>query len=113
MPVGRLCRGCGKFCTEGYFHAECRRAFEREKSRRRRAKKGTTSQRGYDTRHQKLRALAIAQHPYCVDCGAQGTKENPLTADHVVPLSQGGLTALGNLEVRCRSCNSLKGSKVQ
>lgn len=102
MPVGRLCRGCGKFSTEGYFHEQCRRDYEREKSRQRRARKGTTSQRGYDATHQKLAKIAIARHPYCTDCGTTVD----LCADHIVPTSRGGKYLLSNYAVRCRSCNS-------
>ena len=34
-----------------------------------------------------------------------------LCADHIVPESKGGITALENLQTRCRSCNSKKGAK--
>jgi 5-methylcytosine-specific restriction endonuclease McrA len=101
MPV-RLCRYCGRVTAEGYYHAECGRAYQREKSRRRRAKKGTTSERGYDATHQKLRKIAIARHPYCTDCGTTAD----LCADHVVPTSRGGRNVLSNYEVRCRTCNN-------
>jgi hypothetical protein len=40
----------------------------------------------------------------CVDCGA--TKN--LEIGHVVPTSDGGKSELGNLAVRCRSCNRSK-----
>ena|SRR5215217_4325110 len=102
MPV-RLCRYCSRIVTEGYYyHAECGKAYQREKSRRRRAVKGTTSQRGYDAAHQRLSKLAIAQHPWCVDCGST----EDLCGDHVVPTSRGGRNVLSNYEVRCRSCNN-------
>ena len=102
--LGRLCRHCGSFVSEdeGPFHVECGKRYEREKSRRRRARKGTTSQRGYDTTHQELREIAIAQHPYCTDCGTTVD----LCADHFVPTSRGGRNVLSNYEVRCRGCNN-------
>lgn len=56
----------------------------------------------------------------CVDCGylpmqevrSDGVDANPLTADHVVPKSQGGRTVLDNLQLRCRSCNASKGDRM-
>lgn len=102
VALVRLCRHCGRLTTEGYFHVECGKAHEREKSRRRRARKGTTSQRGYDVTHQRLSKLAIAQHPWCVDCGTSGD----LCGDHIIPTSRGGRNTLDNYEVRCRGCNN-------
>ena len=98
----RLCRHCSKPTSEGYFHVACGKAYEREKSRRRRARKGTTSQRGYGLDHQKLREVAIARHPYCTDCGTTAD----LCADHILPTSKGGTNTLDNYAVRCRACNN-------
>jgi hypothetical protein len=44
----------------------------------------------------------------CQHCGSQ----RYLRADHVVPESKGGPTALENLQTLCRSCNSKKGRKA-
>jgi 5-methylcytosine-specific restriction protein A len=107
--LARLCRHCGRLTTEGYAHEACRKKYEREKSRRRRAAKGTTSQRGYDATHQKLREIAVARHPYCTDCGSRVD----LCADHIIPTSQGGRNVLSNYEVRCRSCNSSRATKSE
>ena len=52
--------------------------------------------------YQKLAREAIALHPQCVECG----RTDDLTADHVVPLSQGGKSEAGNYQVLCRSCNT-------
>ena len=102
----RFCAGCARpFNTRDLKSSRCdscRRQYEREKSRRRRALKGTTSQRGYGTDHQRLSKLAIAQHPWCTDCG----KTTDLTGDHIVPTSKGGLNVLSNYAVRCRGCNT-------
>lgn len=43
----------------------------------------------------------------CVYCGS---KDN-LQIDHIIPVSKGGATVLGNLETLCESCNSEKGAK--
>ncbi len=43
---------------------------------------------------------------------SEGTKDNPLTGDHIVPLSAGGRNERDNVRVLCRNCNSKKGTKV-
>jgi 5-methylcytosine-specific restriction endonuclease McrA len=42
----------------------------------------------------------------CVYCG----KHKPLTIDHVVPISKGGLHDVSNIVPACGSCNSRKGN---
>jgi stress response protein SCP2 len=44
----------------------------------------------------------------CIECG--GT--HYLEFDHVIPLSRGGATSPGNLQVLCRSCNREKGARI-
>ena len=86
---------------------DCARRYDRAKDARRRARRGTTSERGYDAEYRELRKTAIRAHPFCAECGAT----DDLTADHVVPLSQGG-DPHGALVVRCRSCNSRRGAPL-
>jgi 5-methylcytosine-specific restriction endonuclease McrA len=55
-------------------------------------------------------AEAIKRQPFCTDCGTRGSKANPLTGDHKVPLSKGGTArTLADVVVACRSCNSSRG----
>lgn len=51
--------------------------------------------------------LVIKQRYYsrCVYCGAS---DRPLTQDHVIPLSKGGLHDASNVVPACRQCNSRK-----
>ena len=100
MTLLRLCPACG--CTlptvphtKGKCQ-DCRRAYDR--------KRGKTRARGYDSEHKRLSKLAIAAHPFCIDCGAT----QDLTGDHIVPKSRGGLNVLTNYAVRCRSCNTAR-----
>ncbi len=41
-------------------------------------------------------------------CGTEGTKANPLSVDHIVPLTRGGTNQLENLQTLCRRHNSAK-----
>ena len=45
----------------------------------------------------------------CLCCG---NENELLTADHVVPLSQGGDNSIENIQPLCQSCNSKKGQKT-
>jgi 5-methylcytosine-specific restriction protein A len=99
----RLCSVCGVQIPQ-FPHTrgpcpECKRERER--------KRGKTRARGYDAEHKRLSKLAIAAHPFCVDCGAT----EDLVGDHIVPHSKGGLNVLSNYEVRCRSCNTARGNR--
>jgi len=44
----------------------------------------------------------------CANCGAG----NPLTKDHIIPLSLGGTDYIGNIQPLCRNCNSRKWAKL-
>jgi 5-methylcytosine-specific restriction endonuclease McrA len=79
---------------------DCRKAETRKRGK-------TASNRGYDAEHKRLSKLAIAAHPFCMDCNAT----EDLVGDHVVPRSKGGLNVLSNYEVRCRGCNSARGNR--
>lgn len=43
----------------------------------------------------------------CAYCGAQ----EPMTVDHVIPLSKGGSNGIENILPACRPCNTSKGTK--
>jgi 5-methylcytosine-specific restriction endonuclease McrA len=60
--------------------------------------------RGYDRHWQRVAAAAIANQPYCTNCGSQ----SDLTGDHVIPVSRGGLSTRANCQVLCRPCNARK-----
>lgn len=100
MTLVRLCPACGRTLpavphTKGKC-GDCRREYDR--------KRGKTRARGYDAEHKRLAKLAIAQHPYCLDCSTT----TDLCADHIIPSSRGGLNVLSNYAVRCRSCNTAR-----
>ncbi|MFI5936417.1 HNH endonuclease [Actinoplanes sp. NPDC051494] len=44
----------------------------------------------------------------CVECAAEAYLE----FDHVIPLSKGGATSEGNLQLLCRRCNLNKGARI-
>lgn len=50
-----------------------------------------------------------AKYDYrCLACG----EKKPLTVDHVIPISKGGLNSIDNIQPLCGSCNRRKHTKV-
>jgi 5-methylcytosine-specific restriction endonuclease McrA len=109
MPVLRPCLGvegtpCGELTTSRRCPTHTRMMERTRPSRRVLGR--------YDTRYLKLRAIAIKRHPWCSVCHHPGSEDNPLTADHRVPLSRGGKNELSNLDVLCRRDNSAKRDRL-
>ena len=71
--------------------------------------RGTRQERGYGAEWMRLRAKALRAQPWCGDCMTEGHPDNPLTGDHIVPLSAGGRNELSNVRILCRRCNSTRG----
>lgn len=59
----------------------------------------------------KRRAVMARDGHRCRNCGRQGTVENPLTVDHIVPLSHGGNNERRNLQTLCWRCNLRKAER--
>jgi 5-methylcytosine-specific restriction endonuclease McrA len=55
-----------------------------------------------------LNAATVAGASVCAICGGLPTPRDPLTADHVRPVSGGGTSDPTNLRAVHRSCNSRK-----
>lgn len=54
------------------------------------------------------KAMVMKYNHKCLRCGA----EKPLTVDHVIPLSKGGLNTIENVQPLCMECNLWKGTKT-
>ena len=82
----------------------------------RRQRRGSPTERGYDAAYQRRRRdllqLWVSEHGWV--CPGYDVRPHPsrdLTADHVIPMAQGGKD--GPLAVLCRSCNSRRGQAQQ
>lgn len=60
--------------------------------------------------NQEWNDLKVLYSNCCLCCGKQ-EPEVKLTADHVVPLSDGGVGTIDNIQPLCKPCNSSKGIK--
>lgn len=69
---------------------------------------GRSRSDAYPYRWRKLVAEAIAAGARCADCGT----DRDLEGDHELPVSRGGLSARGNLVIRCRTHNRAKGNRL-
>jgi hypothetical protein len=49
--------------------------------------------------------------PECVYCGASGSRDNPLTLEHLVAVASGGTNEKNNLASACNRCNSSRQKK--
>jgi 5-methylcytosine-specific restriction endonuclease McrA len=58
--------------------------------------------------HDEWIALCDRFGNVCVACGAA----DPLTVDHVIPLSKGGANRAENIQPLCFPCNNQKGAAI-
>jgi 5-methylcytosine-specific restriction protein A len=49
------------------------------------ARRGTATQRGYDSKWRTARNAYLASHPLCAACGLTGVVEAATVVDHIVP----------------------------
>ena len=49
----------------------------------------------------------------CTHCGMTSPHKKDFQIDHIVPMSKGGKTVIGNLQLLCRKCNWIKSDKEE
>jgi 5-methylcytosine-specific restriction protein A len=77
------------------------------------ARRGSSTQRGYDSRWRRTAAAAVAAHraqygDWCPGWQVAAHPATDLTGDHITPKARGGTDDPDNVAVLCRSCNSRK-----
>jgi len=55
-----------------------------------------------------LRAMVLAEEPFCRPCRKRGRFTASTEVDHIVPLQDGGSDARQNLQGICRDCHIVK-----
>lgn len=85
----RRCLSCTRIIRRGTRCADCRR----------------TQKQPYTTSEYKRNRLAVLERDRytCQQCGERAT-----TADHIIPLAQGGRSTVENMRAACVACNSGK-----
>lgn len=106
MPM-KFCLGCRTLTDNGSRCPSCQSKFDTEQS----AKRGSTKARGLGGTHRRIAEKITSGVQVCPRCGTPPTKDNPMTAHHVIPRSKGGdhTTPLVPL---CRQCNSELGDRT-
>ena len=67
---------------------------------------GSSTHQGYGPAWRKLRAVVLAEEPYCRECPAPSNE-----VDHIRPKRKGGTDARDNLQALCKPCHSRKTAK--
>jgi 5-methylcytosine-specific restriction protein A len=71
--------------------------------------RGTSCQRGYDYRWQKLRHAKLSRDPFCERCEGQGVTTQATLVDHITPIVDGGARLDDhNLQSLCVPCHAIK-----
>lgn len=106
MPL-TACLDCGELIARPRYgrceiHAKAQQIYHQSK----RTASPHSNSRAWRGLSMRLRA----DQPWCSSCGTQGSERNPLGADHLVPLADGGELIPHDgeegLQVLCRRCNS-------
>lgn len=100
MPrASRVCSepGCPVILTGSVYRCP---THQREADQRR----GSPSTRGLGREHRRRTRDLLTTATVCAVCGRPPTEGDPLTGDHVIPVSRGG--ERGPLRPAHRSCNS-------
>ncbi len=120
MPLLTICKypGCcrpvpvgERYCVVHKAKGEARDAKAKsDREQYRQSRKGSSSERGYGYRWQKLRARFLAQHPVCAECLKEGRITMATDVDHIRP-HKGEPELMwneGNLQALCHACHSRK-----
>lgn len=116
MRTAQACRFrlCGSVAVEhGYCADHAYLAHQKRKAAWAKADKGrgSSSERGYDARWQKLRRYYLAVNPLCAKCERTG-RTTPATVVHHIDSDQ-TYNHLDNLMALCRGCHErVHGRKI-
>lgn len=98
--VAKSCRGCGAIGKP--ICGDCSSLYEYRRNR------PSASKRGYDAEYRRNRLTVVDQAKRgreCVICGLGFTTADLVTAEHIIPIRQGGKNDLGNLGPAHLACN--------
>ncbi len=72
-------------------------------------RRGSSRQRGYDARWQRVRAMHLAAEPLCRMCVQAGRVTVASMVDHIMPIRDGGeVLNDDNLQSLCERCHDAK-----
>ena len=74
------------------------------------ARRGTSTERGYNARWRRLRQWFLNSHPLCAECNRNGILTAASVVDHIMP-HRGDMALLydqANLQSLCTTCHNRK-----
>jgi 5-methylcytosine-specific restriction enzyme A len=102
---------CPKTIDHGQKYCDQHKFRLKEHEQRR----GTSSERGYNSTWKKARDTYLKKHPFCEVCKKEGRLTWGTAVDHIVPVINGqqdpNLWNINNWESICQSCHSRKTAK--
>jgi 5-methylcytosine-specific restriction enzyme A len=98
--------GCPKTSTDKPSYCEDHKADDRSRTRLYDSTRGTATNRGYDSKWQKLRRWVLMHHPMCADPFRVRCAEAATDVHHVKPRCLGGTDDEDNLQPLCKGCHS-------
>lgn len=110
----RPCRrpGCSALVEAGYCtEHQVQPAATADRARKQRLydqARGSSAERGYDARWQRLRKMVLAEEPLCRECLSSGRIEAASDVDHIVAKRRGGTDDRENLQGLCGTCHKRK-----
>lgn len=77
------------------------------------ARRGSSTQRGYDYRWQQTSKGFLSRHPLCVGCEAKGIVSAATEVDHIIPIQVDPMRKYDrqNWQPLCKSCHATKTAK--
>lgn len=124
--ISQVCSFCGElklieeFAKNGSkgYRTDCKKCYNIRRRENASKKKHTSFVCGMKRRgeatvsytHQQWKETVIFFGGECAYCGRTTKKGERLTRDHLVPVSQGGVTTEDNIVPACTHCNSSKGT---
>lgn len=71
-------------------------------------RRASRHERGYGRAHDRMRERVLREEPLCRLCDAAGLVTATTTADHIVPLAEGGTGDRSNYQGLCDDCHRAK-----
>jgi len=72
-------------------------------------RRGSSRERGYDARWERVRRMHLASEPLCRMCQQAGRISAAVLVDHITPINDGGARLDDdNLQSLCRRCHDQK-----
>lgn len=97
--------GCSELIPSGYCgkHKKDKQAYDRYR--------GSSTERGYDARHRRIREVVRREEPLCRECLKTGQLTPSNEMDHIDGNPRN--TERANLQMLCKACHSRKTIREQ